>query len=141
MSDRQYAGDISASEAWQILGTDASAVLIDVRTVPERQFVGIPDLSPVGKRLLQIDWQVYPQMDVNGHFAASVADAGVPADATVLLLCRSGQRSRAAAIELTQRGYWRCLNVADGFEGPLDDTRHRGSRGGWKHAGLPWVQS
>jgi rhodanese-related sulfurtransferase len=56
------------------------------------------------------------------------------------LICRSGVRSRDAAIALTRAGYGPCYNVADGFEGPKDEAGHRGARGGWKAAGLPWTQ-
>ncbi len=58
----------------------------------------------------------------------------------MLLLCRSGARSRAAAIALTDAGFGPCYNVAEGFEGDRDHARHRGSVGGWKVAGLPWQQ-
>ena len=65
---------------------------------------------------------------------------GVRPDQTVLILCRSGQRSRAAAIALTARGYGRCYNVSEGFEGDKDGAGHRGTVGGWKIGGLPWTQ-
>jgi len=68
-------------------------------------------------------------------------ERGVSATAPVLFLCRSGARSRAAAIALTEAGQTRCHNIAEGFEGPLDDKRKRGSVGGWKAGGLPWAQS
>ena len=61
-------------------------------------------------------------------------------DRPVLLLCRSGQRSRFAAEALTALGYETCFNVADGFEGPPDDRHHRGATAGWKASGLPWIQ-
>ena len=41
---------------------------------------------------------------------------------------------------LTQAGYAACYNISDGFEGPHDKNRHRGSTAGWKARGLPWVQ-
>ena len=66
---------------------------------------------------------------------------GVAATAPVLFLCRSGARSRAAAVAMTQAGQERCYNIADGFEGPLDDKQRRGAVGGWKARGLPWAQS
>jgi rhodanese-related sulfurtransferase len=61
-------------------------------------------------------------------------------EAPILFICRSGGRSRAAAAALTAAGYRRCYNVAEGFEGNPDPERHRGKTGGWKAAGLPWVQ-
>lgn len=139
-----YAGDIAPSQAWERLQADPKAQLIDVRTMAEWSFVGLPDLSELGRRTHCIEWQVFPDMAVNAHFAAeaaqAVAKAGAgPAD-TVLLLCRSGARSRAAAIALTAAGFASAFNIAGGFEGDPDGQRHRGNVNGWKAEGLPWRQ-
>lgn len=140
-----YAGDISASEAYSLLEQDKRAVLVDVRTKAEWAYVGAPDLSSLGKRALLIEWQEFPSMAVNPNFAASLENAlrdkDAGRDAPVLFLCRSGARSRAAAIAMTRAGHTQCFNIADGFEGPLDDERHRGAVDGWKAQGLPWSQS
>jgi rhodanese-related sulfurtransferase len=148
MSDRSsagYAGDISASEAFSILQEDNVSVLVDVRTKAEWNYVGVPDISRLGKQTLLIEWQEFPSMTINPNFTATLEKAlrenDVASDAPILFLCRSGARSRAAAIALTQAGHTRCFNIADGFEGPLDDKRHRGAIGGWKAQGLPWSQS
>jgi hypothetical protein len=45
-----------------------------------------------------------------------------------------------AARAIAAQGYAHCHNVADGFEGPLDQHRRRGMAAGWKAAGLPWLQ-
>jgi rhodanese-related sulfurtransferase len=55
-------------------------------------------------------------------------------------LCRSGHRSDSAARAATAAGYTRAFNVLEGFEGNKDAEGHRGSLGGWRKAGLPWVQ-
>ena len=136
----EYAGDISSRDAWEILTDDPRAVLVDVRTDAEWRYVGLPDLTPVDKQTVCVCWQTYPNLQINPRFVEEVEGQGVSPDATVLLLCRSGQRSRYAAIALTAQGYGRCYNVADGFEGPHDAERHRGTRVGWKAAGLPWRQ-
>lgn len=140
MAETEYAGDLSSREAWDMLTRDPAAVLIDVRTDAEWSFVGVPDLSSLGKQPLFIAWQGFPDMRVNENFAREVGAVGIGRDQTVLLICRSGQRSRDAAMALTAAGYRRCYNVADGFEGPCDAQRHRGSVTGWKVAGLPWTQ-
>jgi len=41
---------------------------------------------------------------------------------------------------MTALGYKHCYNIAEGFEGDKDDAGHRGTIGGWKVHGLPWVQ-
>jgi rhodanese-related sulfurtransferase len=139
-----YAGDVSPDEAWTLLGDDPRAVLVDVRTVPEWNFVGTPDLRPLGKQALLVEWQSFPPAGPRPDFVATVArqlaEQGVPKDAPVLLLCRSGARSRSAAIALTAAGFTRALNVDGGFEGPLDGDGHRGGVEGWKARGLPWAQ-
>lgn len=135
-----YAGDLKPTEAWKLLAEDKKAQLVDVRTRPEWAFVGLPDLSSLGKRAMLQSWQNFPAMDVDANFAAAVAQQIPDRDAPILFLCRSGARSRSAAMAMTQQGYRKCYNVAEGFEGNLDTERHRGKVGGWKAAGLPWAQ-
>lgn len=140
-----YAGDISAPEAYSILERDKTAVLVDVRTQAEWTYVGVPNLSGLGKQTLLIEWQAYPSMKVDADFATrldhALHESGGGADAPLLFLCRSGARSRAAAVAMTKAGHARCFNIAGGFEGPLDDKQQRGAVDGWKAQGLPWSQS
>ena len=140
MAGDGYAGDIRPKEAWDILQKDPAACLIDVRTDAEWRYVGVPKLDALGKRTHCVCWQVYPDNNVNDRFVEQVKDQGVRPDQTVLLLCRSGQRSKNAAIALTAAGFKCCYNVAEGFEGDRDGAGHRGTVGGWKVAGLPWGQ-
>jgi rhodanese-related sulfurtransferase len=139
-----YAGDVGPKETWERLKSDPLAQLIDVRTEAEWNFVGVPDLSALDRQTLLCEWQRFPSA-ANPNFAAEVADALKQTDyrkgAALFFLCRSGARSRAAAITMTQLGYGPCFNIADGFEGALDKARHRGSAAGWKALGLPWIQT
>ena len=135
-----YAGDVSPKKAWEILSEDKDAVLIDVRTDAEWIYVGMPDLAQVGKEPVKIAWQRFPAMQVDPGFVDAVKSAVAKPDAPILFLCRSGQRSKSAAIALTQAGYTRCYNISEGFEGDKDAAAHRGTIGGWKVAGLPWKQ-
>lgn len=139
-SSLPYAGDISAAEAWDRLSADARAQLVDVRTVAEWNFVGVPDLSPLGRQALCVEWQSFPTGARNPDFVAQASQALNDKDAPVMLLCRSGARSRAAAIALTQAGFRQAFNVAGGFEGDADAQGHRGATNGWKAAHLPWKQ-
>ena len=142
---RDYAGDISPHEAWTMLASTPKAQLVDVRTSAEWTFVGVPDLSSIGRETQLVQWQAYPSMSVDPDFAtktsAALKQTGAASDTPVLFICRSGARSRSAAIALTNAGYAHAYNVAGGFEGDLDDERHRGRRSGWKAAGLPWRQT
>jgi len=132
-----YKGDLPPAEAHQRLKANPAAVLIDVRTQPEWTFVGVPLVD----RLVRLSWQVYPTMDVNARFADEVAAMGLPKDAEIFCICRSGARSASAATALTQAGFTNCWNVAQGFEGDKDASGHRALTNGWKASGLPWVQS
>jgi rhodanese-related sulfurtransferase len=136
-----YAGDISAAEAWDRLAADPRAQLVDVRTVAEWNFVGLPDLSSLGRRAHCIEWQQFPGGTRNPDFVAEAAKMLTAKEAPVMLLCRSGSRSRAAAIALTGAGFSQAFNIGDGFEGEVDEEGHRGNRNGWKAANLPWQQS
>ena len=141
MAAGPYAGDLSPKEAWDLLAQEPGASLVDVRTDAEWAFVGGPDTAPLGKPTHRISWQVFPAMAINPAFVQEVAAVAADKSKPVLFLCRSGARSRDAAIALTRLGYARCYNVADGFEGPMDPGRHRGTVSGWKASGLPWKQS
>ena len=132
-----YKADLTPEDTFERLNRNQNSVIIDVRTQPEWAFVGVPAVE----RLLRISWQEYPAMQVNEQFASQVAEAGVPKDAEIYCLCRSGARSAAAATALTVAGFESCYNIAGGFEGDKDAEGHRGKVNGWKHAGLPWVQS
>jgi rhodanese-related sulfurtransferase len=145
MGADSYAGDIDAEEAYRLLREEPTAVLVDVRTRAEWAYVGLPDLTALGKEPVLIEWQRFPDMDVDAAFAPKLAeilsDRAASRESAVLFLCRSGARSRAAAQALTALGYSRCFNIAGGFEGPLDDAKQRGHIDGWKAKHLPWAQS
>jgi len=136
-----YAGDLDPRAGYDLLAEDADAVLVDVRTRAEWSYVGLPDLSDLGKEVLRVEWQTFPDGAVNPDFVAHLERAGVPKEAPVLFLCRSGVRSVAAANAATAAGYRQAHNVSEGFEGGVDAAGHRGTSSGWKAAGLPWRQS
>ena len=143
--DRGFAGDLSVEMPTPCWRKKSNAALVDVRTQPEWQFVGVPDLAALGKEAIFREWQTYPAMQVAADFVQGFADelSGAGADKTspVIFLCRSGARSRHAAIALTSAGWTHCYNIADGFEGPLDGERRRGAIGGWRAKGMPWTQT
>ncbi len=137
-----YSGEVTPSQAYTALASDARAMLIDVRTQPEWTFVGVPDLAALGKRVGLVSWQIYPQMQVDPEFVAKVAGliGSDSKDTPLYFMCRSGQRSRAAAIAAIEAGFRSCYNIAGGFEGDRDGMGHRAQFGGWKFEQLPWVQ-
>jgi rhodanese-related sulfurtransferase len=136
-----YAGDISPEQAWKLLGENPEAVLVDVRTEAEWRFVGVPDLSSLGREVVYVEWN-HLDGTRNDSFVADLAEQ-LPAaegDRPVIFLCRSGQRSIGAAEAATEAGFAPSFNVLDGFEGHLDADNHRGGAG-WRAIGLPWKQT
>ncbi|MGG5808752.1 rhodanese-like domain-containing protein [Falsiroseomonas sp. CW058] len=132
--------DVTPRAAWQELSADPDAMLVDCRTDAEWNFVGVPDLSPIGKQVALIPWQLYPTMQLNGAFVEHLRRAGASPTAKLYFICRSGARSLAAGQAAQQAGFPNSFNVADGFEGPVDAEGHRGTVAGWKADGLPWRQ-
>lgn len=136
--------DVSPRDTYDKLATSSDAVLVDVRTRAEWTFVGLPDLSGIGKRVVTVEWQTFPDNGVDPAFterlSRALAEIGAHHATDLYFICRSGGRSRMAAEVMAAAGYARCHNVGEGFEGPLDADRHRGTVGGWKAANLPWVQ-
>ena len=140
-------GEVDPDQAWRILSEVKTARLIDVRTRAEWSFVGVPELGETGSKPVFVEWSSFPDMSVNTAFAGEVEEAlGPDGPGPLLFLCRSGSRSLQAAhavaahyagkgVEVT------CLNVAEGFEGDVDASGHRGSHNGWKARGLAWRQS
>ena len=78
-------------------------------------------------------------MALNPDFDAQMRAAG-QGGRPLLLICRSGVRSIAAARRATELGLT-AYNVTEGFEGDPDQHAQRGHLGGWRHAGLPWRQN
>ncbi len=140
MNDKTYAGDVLPADAWEALKDDARALLIDVRTEGEYEFVGHADLTSIEKRTPLVEWMQFPSGDTNPRFEVEIETLVADKETPLYFICRSGVRSRHAAVAMTARGYSICYNVAHGFEGDMDDNGHRGTLNGWKVSALPWVQ-
>ena len=135
-----YAGDITPEQAWKLLSDNPEAALVDVRTDAEWRFVGVPDISGLGRNVVYVQWSGSDGKR-NERFVDELIEAGVtPGDRPVVFLCRSGNRSIPAAQAATAAGIGPSYNVLDGFEGQLDAQGHRGGTG-WRAIGLPWKQS
>ena len=127
-----FAGSLTPDQAW-ILVQRGDAILVDVRTDEELKFVGhVP-----GSR--HVAWQTGPGLVRNPRFLKEL-EQKAGKDGALLLLCRSGKRSAAAAEAAAKAGFARVYNVLEGFEGEKDSNHHRGEAGGWRRRGLPWVQ-
>ena len=128
-----YAGALTPREAWEVLQLAPGAKLVDVRTRAEWDWVGrVPGA-------VEIEWNQYPGGVRNPNFVTELKRQVDP-ESLVIFLCRSGVRSIGAATAATEAGYANCYNVLEGFEGDKDANGHRGNIGGWRKAGLPWIQ-
>jgi rhodanese-related sulfurtransferase len=132
---------VSPLEAWEILASDKFAVLVDVRTLPEWSFVGVPDLSSIEKNVIFLSWRIYPTMAINNEFCTQLSKIIADVETPIFFICRSGHRSMDAAVKVTQYGYKNCYNVLGGFEGDVDEQGHRAQKNGWKLYNLPWGQN
>ena len=128
--------------------------LFDVRTRAEAMYVGWPGdadaLVPfVEHPELMSDWddkrfmyKLEPNQDFVPELERRLKDMGLARDATIILICRSGDRSSKAADRLQAAGFGKVYSVAEGVEG---DTAKDGAKAGqrvvngWKNANLPWT--
>lgn len=133
--------EITPPEAWQLLQAEPPAVLLDVRSKVEFEFVGHP------LNAIHVPWSEAPDWQVDADFVSKARaalmqnGADEPEQQTVLMLCRSGARSMAAAKARESEGFSNVINVAEGFEGDKDAENHRGTINGWRFHGLPWEQT
>jgi rhodanese-related sulfurtransferase len=133
---------LTPRQAYDLLQADPRAVLIDIRSTMEFLFVG----HPTGA--IHIPWIDEPDWDVNPHFTREVRKvmlggaACMEEDrcAPVILICRSGKRSKLAGERLIAEGFADVFHVTEGFEGELDEHHRRSTVGGWRFHGLPWEQ-
>lgn len=129
---RSYAGNVTPQEAME-LAAAGLARIVDVRTPEERKFVGyVPDS-------VHVAWMTGTALVRNPRFVREL-EGKTRKDEVLLFLCRSGQRSAAAAEAATRAQFQNAFNVVEGFEGDLDDRKRRGATNGWRFYGLPWIQ-
>ncbi|MEF9384514.1 rhodanese-like domain-containing protein [Ralstonia solanacearum species complex bacterium KE056] len=126
---------LDPADAHAFLQQTPAALFIDCRSEMEHLFVG----HPAGSH--HAAWNDGPHWEINPEFVPTVRKlSGHGIDRPIVLICRSGNRSAAAAQALEAAGFREVYVVRHGFEGDLDATRHRNTLNGWRHAGLPWEQ-
>ena len=129
--------EVNPKQAWKMLQENPNAILLDVRSKVEFDYVG----HPIGA--VHVPLQEFPDWQTDPDFSQKVIEllGTASRDVTVLTLCRSGKRSMLAAQLLEAQGYKDTVNIAEGFEGDPDENRHRGNVNGWRFHGLPWEQT
>ncbi|WP_089605549.1 rhodanese-like domain-containing protein [Acinetobacter piscicola] len=128
----EFTGTVLPHEAWALFQTGHAAI-VDVRTNEERKFVGYVEDT------IHIPWATGTALNRNPRFAKEL-ETKVGKEKTILLLCRSGKRSAAAANVAFNAGFEHVYNIDQGFEGDLDENDHRGVFNGWRFHQLPWKQ-
>ena len=132
--------NITSIECFNKLSEISNSYLIDIRTKPEWEFIGVPDLSSLNKKTIFISWLVYPEMRINSYFEKQINESNIEKNDKLFFICRSGRRSFQAAKFLSHSGYNYCYNVSDGFEGKKNSLNQRSTINGWKFNNLPWNQ-
>jgi rhodanese-related sulfurtransferase len=146
---------LTPQQAYDMKKKDPKGVaLFDIRTRAEAMYVGWPGdadaLVPyVEHAEIMSDWddkrasyKLEPNSDFVPELERRLKDMGLGKDATIILMCRSGDRSAKAQDRLQTAGYSRVYGIAEGFEG---DTAKEGPKtgqrvvNGWKNANLPWT--
>ena len=134
--------DLSPKQAWQLMQDDPRAILVDIRSTMEYLFVG----HPVGA--VHVPWIDEPDWEQNPHFVTDIRKLMLGGKvcleeegcSPIILICRSGKRTREAGKLLLESGFGNVLHVDEGFEGDRDEDHHRSTLGGWRFHGLPWEQ-
>lgn len=127
---RGFAGEVTAAQALDLLASDGSAVLIDIRTEREKEASGLADVPGGSKgKLLEVEYAFTEDRKLRGQLRdPSAIEAQVTAlqiaalkrigrGSKVLLLDRFGNTSKAVAKELSRRGFGRVFVVSGGFDG------------------------
>ncbi|MBI4798610.1 MAG: sulfurtransferase [Desulfarculus sp.] len=139
---------VTAQEAFAMWSANQGQVkVLDVRTVEEYVFVGhapmavnIPSLHFSHK----IDsFRKSYAMPANDMFVEQVK-ARFQAEDTILVICRSGQRSASAVNLLAGAGFKQAYSVVDGFEGDMNKDKDSPTFGqrtlnGWRNSTAPWT--
>ncbi len=129
--DYGYADDINPETAWEWMKS-GEAVMVDVRSEAERNWVGHVPSS------VALPWMHWPGGALNPDFNDGLSELAAQGK-KLLMLCRTGVRSIAAARRATELGL-QAYNILEGFEGALDAKEQRGHINGWRHRQLPWKQ-
>lgn len=137
----EHLNEISPQQAMDILNADSRALLVDIRSSMEYLFVGHPSGAVHVPWIDEPDWLVNPDFvkEIRQLLLGGVceqSDGGPP----VILICRSGKRSKEAGIALIEAGIQNVYHIDEGFEGELNEQHQRSSSGGWRFRGLPWEQ-
>ena len=122
---------IPSEKVKNFLETNHNSVVLDVRTQEEWNGVGKPDAESLNSKTFFISLLLGPDRKKNENFTKDFLQKKISKKDNILVICRSGVRSMAAAKLLQQEGYKNLVNISDGFEG------NPATGDGWKKSNLP----
>ena len=122
---------IPSEKVKNFLETNPNSVVLDVRTEEEWNGVGKPDAESLNSKTFFISLLLGPDRQKNENFVKDFLQKKISKKNNILVICRSGLRSMAAAKLLQQEGYKNLVNISDGFEG------NPATGDGWKKSNLP----
>ena len=139
---------VTAKEAYGMWAADKNKIkILDVRTPEEYLFVGHASMAHnIPLQLFNYKMAVMnkePLMKPNPNFIAEVGQKFKPSD-TILVICRSGNRSAAAVNAMASAGFKTAYSVTDGFEGdrvkdPSSPFYGKRFKNGWRNSDIPWT--
>ena len=139
---------VTAKEAYEMWLADKDKIkILDVRTPEEYVFVGHPSMAHnIPLQLFNYKmaaWNKGPLMIANPNFIAEVRRKFKTSD-TILVICRSGNRSAAAVNTMASAGFKIAYSVTDGFEGdrvkdPSSSYYGKRFKNGWRNSDIPWT--
>lgn len=140
-------GDVTPVEAYEMMAKDPEhTFLVDCRTRAEYQYVGHPEGAyniPIRFLSTRVGKKGYLEVD-NPHFGKDLLARFKPSTDTLIIFCRSGNRSCKGCNEAIKAGWpeERVFNMMGGFEGGKNKNKqsiYYGQRwaGGWRLEGLP----
>lgn len=143
---------LSAQQAYEMKKSNADKVLfVDVRTSEEYEYVGHAVSTDMNIPYMKTDYSTWDsaknvyKMEPNSNFLVALEEAlkarKMDKTATIIFMCRSGDRSANAVNLMAKAGYTHVYSVYDGFEGDVaksGDVEGKRMVNGWKNAGLPW---
>jgi len=142
-------GDVTPTEAYEMIQKDPThTFLVDCRTRAEYQYVGHPEGAyniPIRFLSTKVGKKGYIEVD-NSNFGKDLLARFNPETDTLIIFCRSGNRSCNGCNEAIKAGFKeeKVFNMMGGFEGGKNKNKasvYYGKRwaGGWKLEGLPWT--
>ena len=135
-----------------VVQNGSKSLFLDIRTPAEVTFLGMAQPADANVPYMveppfqqwdaaKSSFKLEPNADFIPEVRRRLSEKKLGPDDTIVLMCRSGDRSAAASNLLAEAGFKHVYSVVDGYEGDLaGDGPKAGQRAvnGWKNAGLPW---